>query len=209
MAIVLATFALSGCLSSNYNYISHRSPDKTVLYFKIPTQWKVFNADQIVESVNGHLSRSQLAQAEANEWINYFSDAPKPSLKQLNPFGQGYPAGIAIAQQLSATDADSYSFASLRAALLGSDPLASSGSGGPTYQPLSYSQFTKPGGLRGSTMQVNITQNRVITTYEQVGIIDPQTQWIFVLGVGCKASCWGANQGLIKQIVNSWGVKAR
>jgi hypothetical protein len=93
----------------------------------------------------------------------------------------------------------------MRAEILGTDPLTA---GGSDFNVLTYDEFTKPGGIRGSKMIVDIgAQNSPVLTYGQVVEVDPQTNWIFAIGIGCRASCWGPNQGVINQILNTWQVK--
>ena len=198
---------LSGCLSSGFTFVSRTNPDKTQLFFKVPSQWKLFGPTQLIEANNGPLSRAQINQIENGEWLTAFSAAPHATAKQQSaPYGARYPAGISIGRQLSVTERDGFSFASLRAVLLGTDPL----SGSSQYNVLSYSEFSKPGGLRGSKMEVDITSsNQVVTTFAQVAMVDANTNWVYAIGLGCHASCYGPNQGLFNQILNSWAVKAK
>jgi hypothetical protein len=166
----------------------------------------MFDPTQIIEASNGHLTRAQINQIENGEWLTTFSASPTATAKQTDTYGDRYPAGVVLARELGVTERDSWSFASLRSVLLGADPL----SGGSQYNVLSYSEFTEPGGIRGSKMEVDITQsNQVVTTYAQVAMVDADTNWVFAMGLGCRASCWGPNQGLLKQVLNSWNVKAR
>jgi hypothetical protein len=198
---------LSGCLSSGYRYYSRRNPDNTELYFKLPSQWTTFNPAQVIEATNGKLSPSQIAQIENSGWSVYFSAARHLSLKQLNAQGiQGnvHPAGQVLASEINGTFRDDLSLSEMRATFLGVDPVTA------TDVPitvLSYNEFTDPGGLRGSKMVVNITKSGLVTTIGQIVVIDPGTNWIFGIEIGCRASCWGPNQGLINQVLNAWTVK--
>jgi hypothetical protein len=204
-ACVALAVVASGCLSSNFAYYSHRN-SKTELYFKVPTKWKVFTAKQLVEAENGPLSQTQINQIESGQWEMTFSAAPKPSAKQLLVENSAYPNGVVFAKELSATDRDDLSFAAMRQEILGQDPLSSSTSS--PFNVLSYSEFTGAGGVRGSKLVTDISQsNGLIETFAQVIAVDPQTNWIYGIGVTCRASCWGPNSGLIKQVLNSWNVK--
>ena len=204
-AMVGLAASLSGCLSSGFTFVSHRNSDKTDLYFKVPTDWTLFSAKALIEANNGRLSQSQITQIENGQWLTSFSASPKASPKQPNPYGVKYPAGIVFARQLDPTTRDSFGYGSLRSIILGTDPL----SGSSQYNVLSYSEFTKPGGIRGSKMEVDITgANQVVTTFAQVAVVDANTNWVFAIGLGCRASCWGPDQGLLTQVLNSWNVKA-
>jgi hypothetical protein len=56
-------------------------------------------------------------------------------------------------------------------------------------------------------MIVNITGASPVLTFGQVTAVDANTDWIFAVGVGCQASCWGANASALTQILNSWTLK--
>jgi len=203
--------ALSGCLGSTYAYISHRNPDGTELYFKIPARWTVFSAKQIVESQNGPLSNAQLNQIESGQWNTAFNASPSAVLKQqeqlqfINTIAK-YPNGYVFARHMTENDRDALSLAAMRAVILGSDPLAASSQS--PFNVLNYSEFTAPGGIRGSKLVTDISETGgLIATFAQVIAVDPQTNWIYGIGVSCRASCWGPNQGLINQVINSWKVK--
>jgi hypothetical protein len=205
-ALALAV-ALSGCLGSSFAYVSHNNPDGTELYFKIPARWTMFNAKQIVTAQNGPLSNAQINQIESGQWINAFNAAPHANIKDLLNETAKYPNGVVIAKQLSVDDRDVLSLQAMRAVLLGADPITATTGG---YDVLHYTEYTAPGGIRGSKLTTNIEQSGgLITTFSQVVEVDPQTNWVFAIGIACRASCWGPNQGLINQVLNSWTVKER
>jgi hypothetical protein len=181
------------------------------MYFKIPAKWHTFSDKQIVEASNGPLPQSQINQIATGQWEMTFSAASHPSIKQLVNEGSSSPNGVVFTKQLAASDRDVVSFSSLRGLILGSDPFAASTSTvTPVFNVLSYSEFTKPGGIRGSKLVTNInTGNGVIETFAQVMALDPSTNYVYGLGVACKASCWGPNSGLINQVLNSWSVKVQ
>jgi hypothetical protein len=204
-AVVLVAVALSGCLNSGYTYFSHTNPDKTDLYFKIPSSWTTYTNSQLIQSVNGKLSNAQISQIAGAQWLVAFTGRHHATAKDAGIIGNYYPGGYTFAQQLSTNNRDSLSLSAMRAEILGVDPLTA---GSSAYNVLSYNEFTRPGGIRGSKMVVNIgTPGSVILTYGQVVEVDPQTNWIFAVGVGCRASCWGPNQGVINQVLSTWQVK--
>jgi len=213
IAATLAAIAtvFSGCLQSSFSYFSHRTNSGIEMYFKIPTKWHTYSDKQIVEASNGPLRQSQLNQIAAGQWQMTFSAASHASIKQLINEGSSTPNGVVFTKQLAPNDRDVVSFASLRGLILGSDPLGSStASVTPVFNVLSYSEFTKPGGIRGSKLVTNINSgNGVIETFAQVMALDPSTNYVYGMGVACKASCWGPNSGLINQVLNSWNIKVQ
>jgi hypothetical protein len=198
--------ALSGCFGSSFAYISHVN-NGLELYFKVPSQWKIFSAKQLVEATNGPLSQTQINQIEEGTWETSFSSAPHPSIKQLIDESSKYPNGVVFARQLTETERDSFSLAAMRSEILGEDPLNVSSSSSP-FNVLSYQEFTWPGGIRGSKLVTDIAQSSgLVETFAQVIATDPNTNYVYGIGISCTASCWGPNQGLINQVLNSWKVK--
>jgi hypothetical protein len=205
-ALVTLAVLASGCLDSSYTFISRHNSDHTTLYFKVPSHWKLFDYNQIIEAANGHLSNTQLSQIEQAQWIVTFGASPHFSPKQAASYGENYPTGAAFAEQIPSTDVDTFSLASLRGELLGSDPAGS----GSTDIILSYSEFTAAGGIRGSRMTIDIPiPSGKYITYGQVAMVDAATDYTYAVGIGCYASCWGPNEGLINQILKSWTVKVQ
>ncbi|MCU1489447.1 MAG: hypothetical protein JWM85_852 [Acidimicrobiaceae bacterium] len=196
---------LTGCLSTGFAYFTHHSSDNTQLYFKLPSRWKTFDSAQVIEATNGKLSRSQIKTIEAGAWLLYFSASSKTKLKDVGNPGSRQPEGEAFARQLGTSERDTMSLSALRQTFLGTDPLSSTSN---QFNVLSYNEFTKSGGIRGSKMVVDISgKNGLVTTFGQVVAVDPQTNWLFGIELSCRASCWGPNTGLINQILTSWTVK--
>jgi hypothetical protein len=200
---LVTALLLSSCLSAGYTYVNHRNPDGTNLYFKVPAAWTLYDAKQVLESQNGPLGPAQLKQLTTGQWIEAFDASPTPSVANALGLGARYPTGIADAEQLSTDARDSLSFAAMRAALLGTDPLtATSG-----FQILNYNEFTGAGGVRGIKLVTNITDKTPVHTFGQVVAVDAQTNWLYAIGISCSISCWGSYSSLIDQTLNSWSVK--
>jgi hypothetical protein len=211
-AIGALSLVLSGCLSSGYTYLSHQSPDGTALYFKVPGTWTRFGSSSDVKATNGQLSISQISQVlgtqiQGAQWYESFNASPhaKPGLF-INDLGSKYPEGIAFTAQLNPSLRDAFSLAGLRSEVLGTDPLAPAQNS--PFNVLAYNEFTKKGGIRGSKLVTDINDGAGITvTYAQIVEVDPATNYVSAIAVGCRASCWGPNQGTINQILNTWNVK--
>lgn len=207
LSCVAAGLILAGCGSlSGYQYLSHRQSSGSLLYFKLPSSWTVFDQQQIIDAANGQLNKSQVQQIEGSGWLTTFVGSGRASVAESTVINGSNPSGIVEARQLSSQDQDSMSFSSLRTELLPSDPL-NPPSPNP-YQVLSYSTFTRPGGLRGNKMVVDIKDSSgAVSTFNQVAMVDSQTEWLYLIAVSCKASCYAANQGLINSVIESWNVK--
>jgi hypothetical protein len=194
----------AGChFGSSFRYVSHRAPDGVDLYFKVPSNWTVFNTDQVLEAQNGKLGPTQLKQLSTGEWIETMSNRPGITAKASIGIGKRYPTALVLERQLSASERDSLNFAAMRSELLGTDPLtAASG-----FQILDYSDFTASGGIRGIKMVVNITSTTPVLTFGQITAVDAGTNYIFTIGVGCEASCWSLNASAINTLLKSWTLK--
>lgn len=193
----------SACLSSGLTYVSHRSSDGVELYFTVPAKWRLFSAKQIIEAQNGPLSQTQINQIVAGQWLDYFAGSNHVTVKQLPQIGAKYPSGFAFARQLGASERDSLSFSQMRSAVLGSDPLSSSG-----FNVLSYSDYTAAGGVRGIRLVTDVQGSAGVTdTFAENIDVDASTNWLFGISIACRASCWGPNASTIDSILRSWTVK--
>jgi hypothetical protein len=204
VALLALGLAVAGCqLGSGVEYVSHRAPDGVDLYFKVPPNWRIFNTNQVIEAQNGKLGPTQLKQLASGEWIETMSNRPGASVKASLGIGKQYPSALVETRQLGQSERDSLNFSSMRAELLGTDPLtATSG-----FEVLSYNEFTGAGGIHGIKMVVNITSTTPVLTFGQVTATDANTNYIFAVGVGCTASCWGQNAGAINTLLHSWTLK--
>jgi hypothetical protein len=203
--MLAVAIVLSGCLGTGYTYVSHRNSDRTELFFKVPSRWKFFSNKQIILAANPHITNSQLKTLEGSRWLEAFTPNPRASAKSLGNYESKYPTGTVFARQLGVDERQSYSLSSLRTEILSSDPLSANS----PDRVLSYREFTGESGLRGSRMAVDIPlQDGRFVTFEQVAEVDQDTNWVYVLAVGCTVSCWRQYGGIVKQVMNSWHVRA-
>lgn len=210
-AVMLPVLAviLSSCLGANYTFISHSTSGGGDTYFKVPSSWSVYNQSQIYASAKNRPTPSQLNAIEAVSWATIFTTYHMRRFDANIGFQSASPVGLVQALELSGSQRDSFSLASLRSLILPDDPLANSSSSGYKYSVLSYDEFVRPGGYRGSRFMVNVTTpSGIKTTFMQEAMVDPSTNWVYFIGVGCDRSCFKVNQSSITGIVNSWSVKA-
>lgn len=208
LAVAACAIALSGCFSSGFVYISHRSPDATILGFKLPSNWKVYDTQQVLEALNGPISSAEAKNIANGEWIASFSASKHPIADYFKVAETSTtPVGFVEARPLTASERDGFNFSSLRSEILGADPL-SAASPDP-YNVTSYSEFASSrNGLRGSKLTTNVKLATGATaTFSQIVEVDSATNWVFAIALSCAAGCWGPNAGVIKQVLNSWAVK--
>jgi hypothetical protein len=207
--LVVIGLALSGCnISSGFTYVSHRSPDGTILGFKLPNQWKTFDTQQVYEASNGPLTSAETKSISAGQWAEAFSDAPHPKALSVSAMVYSkYPVGFAEARPLNPQERDGFSFVSLRSEILGEDP--ENATSPDPFHVTNDSEFANSSnGIRGSRLSTNIKLSSGATaTLSQIVEVDANTDWVFAVTVICTASCWGPNSGVINQVLKSWTVK--
>jgi hypothetical protein len=206
--VAVVGLSLSGCLSTGFTYVSRRSPDATILGFKLPSKWATYDTQQVLESTNGPISSAEAKNIANGEWEESFSASPQPTADFFATAEHSrYPVGFAEARQLNAEERDGFNFASLRSEILGVDPLG--GTSPDPYNVTAYNEFASSStGLRGSSLTTNIKlASGATATLSQIVEVDADTNWLFAITVACTAACWGPNSGVINQVMKSWSVK--
>ena len=201
----------SSCGLSPYNFFNFTNSSGADMYFKVPQSWSNFGPKDVYSTPQVTLSASQLASIETGNWATVFTAQRATSLSSLTGIFSSAPFGISQATKLSATQRDSFSLATIRKLLLPVDPLSSSNSvGGVTYAPQSYNEFVTTNGMRGSRMVVYVKQSgKPTAVLDQVAEVDANTNWVYLIGVGCDLKCFNSNKSTIQTIVSSWSVKER
>lgn len=208
LAIPLSSTVLSSCLGVSYDFVSHQTSAGESTYFKIPQAWTLFHSRAIVQEEFSKATPATVNKVDAVSWANIFMGLPGQRLSKNIGFQGSIPVGLARADELSGTARQGFSLSSLRTLVLPSDPLSATAPTGYSYKVLSYKEFVRPGGFRGSQLYVDITTpNGGNSTYIQDAVVNAQTSWVYMIAVGCDASCFKNNQTAILSIVDSWNVK--
>ena len=207
----LLAVLLSGCLTNQYNFFNYVNPSGTDMYFKVPANWSDFGPSMVFSSGKQQITPSQLAQLETGEWADVFYGQRQASLTAITGIFSSRPFGIVQATKLNSAQHDTFSMASLRTLLLPVDPLGkTSATSGASYSASSYSEFVTKSGMRGSKMVVRVKESSGATSVlDQVAEVDASTSWVYLIGVGCSATCYAQNRTVINEIVNSWSVRSR
>jgi hypothetical protein len=203
--IVAATVIVAACGKSNYHYVTS---SEASTYFKVPSDWRIFEEDEIFDSQAG-LSPQQEEVQRARQWIAAFDAAPRPTLGHISQPGP-HPSGLARVFVLGDEDHDTISLKSLRSlALDGEDPLELAASGDQNIEIVESESVTREGGLRGVHIVVNrrSTPTAPYVTTNYLGLIDQATRRVYVLFVSCSADCYVDHESEIESIIDSWTVK--
>lgn len=205
-ALGLSGALLAGC-STQFRYFSHVTPGGGDAYFKVPASWRVVGTAQLIHLVDPKMGIVEAHAIESKVWVVAFNGggpikASGLSLMAPRLFGE------IIARPLSPAESKSYGPAQLRSELLNIDPVGAARSGNPYFRLLSYQGIAGSNGLRGSRFVVSVTAPQGgHFTVAQKGFLDAKHGWIYVIGVGCRSSCFAAHRKEINSVLNAWNVK--
>jgi len=193
---------LAGCAGSGYDYVKSSS-DRT--YFKVPSKWTLYDEKAMADRFNGDLTDAQRQQLLDDTWRVAFDGSPKPTLGHLLETNAKDPSGVAIVRNLTFDDADSVSLSSLRNYFFDVDTAMQNGTGDVT----TYEDLKLDGGFRGSHMVVNLTMtDGGVMTIDQTMLLDQATTKLYALIVSCSSVCYEHSSKQIKEVVDSWTVRA-
>lgn len=198
--VVAATTALSACSGSGYQYVKS-SGDRT--YFKVPSDWKLYDNDALLEARETDLSDAEIEERRANTWATVFDGHPAPALAHLANRSPQHPVGQAIVQKLSPEAADGVSLSSLRNLFFEIDKKLDK----ETAEVLAYEPVERDGGFHGSRMVARITTNRGDVVVNQIVLLDQAISKVYALAVSCSTECYDEYESDIDTVVDSWTVK--
>jgi hypothetical protein len=199
-AALLAAALIAACAGSGYTYVKN-GDDHT--YFKVPDNWKLYDEDSIVHSLNKTLSKREQQAAIDQGWQVGFDASSRPSLKHLLSGRASDPEGVAIVSPLSNDEQDSMSLQAMRNTYIQIDAaLQANAAEIQTYEPVALD-----GGFHGMHVVVTIDAKAGSTTVDQTSVVDQDTTKIYTLIVSCSTSCYNRNQDRIDNIVKSWTVR--
>lgn len=201
VAFVAAAVALlTACAGSGFTYVKS-SANNT--YFKIPTDWRVFNKDQVLSVANS--SAAGRSPDPGLKYIAVFDADPKPSLEHGLQTATS-PFGVVKVRELSPEERDTFSLASLRNEVIPIDDILQQEVGQIQLvsQPKS---IVKPHGLHGSRLVYSVVTQDGSFTVDQTGLVDAGTHTLYFFIVGCDSQCFSQNRRTISEVADSWTIK--
>ena len=199
----LVAVGLLAGVSTRATTTSRVSSDKT--YFKVPSKWTLFDEEDIVDRLGGDLTDAQRQQVLDETWRVAFDVSPKPTLRHLGATSARDPSGLAVVRTLSFDDADAMSLGSLRNYFFDIDTMMEDD----TAEVVSYEDLKFDGGFHGSHLVANLTMSDGgVMTIDQTLLLDQATTKLYALIVSCSSVCYEQNAKDIKQVVDSWTVRA-
>ena len=108
-------------------------------------------------------------------------------------------------RNLSFDDADSLSLSALRNYFFDVDTALQDQTG----EVVAYEEIQRDGGFHGSHLVANLTMtDGNVMTIDQTVLVDQATTKLYALLVSCSSVCYEHNSKQIKQVVDSWTVRA-
>lgn len=200
-ALAIAGLIASACASTGYHYVKN-SDDKT--YFKVPNEWKLFDAEQVLERNAKGLSDRETDTLRELSWEVRFDAGPKPSLRNFKKADYAHPIGIAQVEELVQEASDAASISALRNLYFDIDAAAEAGQG----LIVSYEPVTLDGGFHGVHIVAEIPDEDGNTiVFNQKAVLDQLTSKFYAVVVFCNARCYDDNTDDIERLVDSWTVE--
>lgn len=196
---------LLGCGGSGYTYVAE---EELGVYFRVPEQFTVFGADDMLEVVAGDAPAESAAQLEAQQWAVSFdaSDNPRADafLTQVDRPADSL-AGFVRVRSLDEQERLGYSLSSLRNELVPSDQLQQQGD---RLQIVGAEEISQEGG-QGLHMTFALELADGTLVVDQTALVDPATRRVYLLALGCSSSCYEAARDEIAAIRGSWTIEER
>ncbi|GAC1530781.1 MAG: hypothetical protein NVS3B12_05800 [Acidimicrobiales bacterium] len=196
MLAAAVAVAMSACAGSGATYVSSRA---TQTFVKLPRGWKVFTQDDIRRQI--HAEGSQ-----PFPFLVAFDADSNPSIEHSFRSAD-QPWGIARVRDLGMEEHDSFSLASLRNELIKVDDLAKADPN--SIEVLATPRFMTHRSLRGTRLEYTVHGTGTDFTVSQTGFVDQATRRVWLLVLGCQASCYKRNETVIHRVVDSWTVAGR
>lgn len=195
VAVVMA--GMAACSGSGYRYVTSK---KTGVYLKVPTGWRVFDKNAIV---NGLKSNGTVVD-DQTLFIAAFDGDRKPSVLHAADPASSSPTGLVRVKQLTGEERDVVSFQALRNLIFSVDD----GVQQDKVKVLGQADLTPGSGMRGQRYVYQVAQdNGASFVVDQTVLVDNATSRLFVLAVTCEATCYQNNRKDIDKVVTSWTVK--
>jgi hypothetical protein len=202
--VFCALFALLGCAGSGYTYVAE---EEFGVYFRVPDQFAVFGADEVLPAVAGDVPADTAAALEAQQWAVSFdaSDNPRVDafITQVREPADSL-AGFARVRALTEQERLGHSLNSLRNELIPSEQLAQQGG----LRVLGAEEVSQDGG-QGLHLTFALTLADGTLIIDQTALVDPATRRVYLLALGCSSSCYEASKDEIAAIRGSWTIEER
>jgi hypothetical protein len=205
LALAAISAALVACAAPSTDFV--KDPSGTLL-LELPAQWTVFDQTQLYRDQHPDTSFQVAETATAGQWTIGFDSASKPTVGNLLTLGSPQPTGFVKVRPVQASEQETLAtYAGLRNLIFGLDKqkaqtpdLVQMGSSRILHFPGGYRTLEVTFGLRS-------TADDPFTRFTQIAAVDSNVQNLYLLVIGCAASCYDQNHHAIDDVLNSWTLK--
>ena len=204
-AVAAIGAALAGCDAferSGYQFV--RSPS-TGTYLKVPEEWTV-HGHRDVTSFLDRIGKKPANFTATVAFVSTFGASSDLIEYPFDPLGPR-PAGMVRVRDLEPQERDRISFATMRDEIVPVEQGAQAGQ----LELLSREEIRPGEDTRGERLRyvVNDPDTGERFIIDQTTVLDGRTRRLYLLAVGCQASCFERHEGQIDEVVTSLTIKER
>jgi hypothetical protein len=200
LLVVVTGLGLTACSGSGYEYVQN---DSAGLYFRVPETWSVIEVDE------EDTGRPDSLNALPDAWIRLIDRSPTPGASNYQASLPSYPVGlVSVTPVATNEERDNLSYATLRSAVLGEDPLVLADQPDSTLELVDGYDILDVEGMRGQRLvySIEVDAGRYVT-YDHIAMVNDATTEVYQLALKCEATCYEANRDEIDDIVDSWTIE--
>jgi hypothetical protein len=204
LAVAVASLA-SACSRQSADFV--KDPSGTLL-LKLPNRWTVFDQTQLFHDQHPDTSFQVAETQTAGQWTIGFDSGSPAGMKNLLALDAPQPSGFVKVRPVQASEQETLAtYAGLRNFIFSLDKQKSQT---PDLVEVDSSKILHfPGGYR--TLEVTFglrgTSDGPFTRFTQIVAVDSSVQNLYLLVIGCAATCYDQNRQTIDDILNSWTLK--
>ncbi len=228
LCALVATVLVSGaCSKSEFRYVSN---SKINTYLKVPTEWRVYNHDELVGAeINAARNANQppsLLDVLLNrqyQWRMAFDGDPRPSVEHTLVLAEEPVVEVSV-RALGTDERDQVSLAALRNVIVNYDEMKAkaadeqagrsvgiAGNSTTSFRPIDEQELNLPDGVRGVRLRFVLRPNAASPFYafDQTTLVDAKAQRLYVLLIRSGEAQFLRDNQLFTQIAKSFTVKPK
>jgi hypothetical protein len=152
-----------------------------------------------------NLSALERSQQRQRTWRVAFDGSTQPTTSHLRKLGAEEPWGMAIVRDLDFSEASAVSDTALRNMYVPLDEALQAGQA----KVVSYEELNLDDGMHGFHVVAKLVTAKGFVTIDQTTVLSQDRSTSYSLFVSCNTRCYGHNESRIKNIVDSWTVRAK
>jgi hypothetical protein len=202
-AVWLAALGMAACQGPDVTYVKSGDVPRAEAsaFFKLPDKWTLYDQDEIAPVGQEEMSAEERNRLGSDQWLVIFDASPDPAPEHLSPFSE-WPTGFSQVRALSPLEGE-YTLESLRNEVFPLDQLQDD----QDFTLLSDEALDLPGDMQGFRLSFSFGTDQRASKVQQVGVLDPAADVIYLLVISCEATCYDKEEKAIDRVVQSWRVE--